>query len=87
MTSLGVAPTSTCQCAAKQAEYNRNGLDWCKANREAILAHLRGAYSESTLLTKLRAGANAVGQGMPWSVEGILEMAIERADIAIADKS
>ena len=78
--SLGIQPIASCQCAAKQAEYNRNGVEWCKANREAILADLKTAYDEASLLTKLRAGAKAVALGMPLTIEGLLDLAIERAE-------
>lgn len=77
LASLGVSTCGTCQAWADQM--NLWGIAGCCEHREEILSRLRQAYDESDLLTKLRAAGNAVTHGLPLTLEGLLELAIERA--------
>lgn len=78
--SLGVVPTSGCQCAERMNQMDAWGPELCRQNRDTILGWLRESYDEAGVLDKLRAGANAVAQGLPKSIEGILDLAIERSE-------
>lgn len=80
--SLGIKPDSTCNCAALAAEYDRRGVQWCRENKSEIVAHLSKAYRSTDWTTAIRAGANAVSQGLPLTIEGLCEVAIERAEQA-----
>ena len=80
--SLGVKPTASCQCAAKRAEWDRNGVAWAREHKAEIVAHVQEAYDAASVLDKLRAGANAMTQGLPMTIEGLVEEAIRRAELA-----
>jgi predicted Fe-S protein YdhL (DUF1289 family) len=83
--ALGIQATSTCQCATRMAEMNTRGVEGCRRTREEILVWMRESYDEAGVLTILRAGANAVAQGLPLTLEGLLELAIERAEAKASD--
>lgn len=80
--SLGVRPYSTCNCSALAAEWDRNGIAWCKAHRDDVLIpRLTEAYRKTDWLTVLRAAPLAAAQGL-WSIESLVERAIGRAEQA-----
>lgn len=79
LSELGIKPTASCGCEAMIAKMNQWGADGCEAHREEILAHLQSAYNSADLATKLRAGANALMQGIPMTTSGLLDLAITRA--------
>jgi hypothetical protein len=76
---LGVSPTSACQCDAKAREWNANGVEWCQSHRAEIIAHLQSAYTHATLATKAQAFGAALWHGYPLTLDGILDLAIERS--------
>jgi len=82
---FNVKPDKSCNCAAKAAEWNRNGVEWCKANREEILTHLRKAYSGLSLLSRAAIAAKLpveVAVGMAWegAPSWLLNEALRRAE-------
>lgn len=79
LSELGIKPTASCGCDAMVAKMNQWGPDGCEANRDEILAHLQTAYDSADLATKLRAGANAIAQGKPLTLAGLLDLALERS--------
>lgn len=52
----------------------------CREHKEEILAHLRKAYSKTDWATVLKAGMIALAQGLPLTIEGLVDLAIERAE-------
>jgi hypothetical protein len=76
---LGIEPSKKCGCEAKAAEMNLLGVEGCQREREKILAWLREAYHEASILSKLTAGATALWQRKPKSLAGMLDEAIARA--------
>jgi len=80
LSELGIQPTASCGCDAMVAKMNVWGPD-CNDHREEIEAHLRTAYDSADLATKLRAGANAIAQGKPLTISGLLDLAIERSNL------
>jgi hypothetical protein len=83
--SLGITPTASCDCEAMANKMDLWGPDGCRLRAAEIVAHLRQAYDEASVLTTIRAGANAVAQGLPKSLKGLLDLAIERASIPSSD--
>lgn len=77
--ALGVQPDESCQCEQMRLRMNAWGPAGCRDHREEILAHLRAAYKKTDWPTVLKAGALAVAQGLPLTLEGLLDLAIERA--------
>lgn len=49
-------PTKDCNCAARAAEMDRNGPDWCEANIDTIIGWMR-EEAEKRELPFVRAGA------------------------------
>lgn len=80
-TALGVSGKCGGGCPEWIAKMNQ-GVGWCEAHREEILAHLKSAYNEAGTLAKLRAAGNLMVQGFPaCSLDGMLSLAIERAKV------
>lgn len=83
---LGAKPDSSCNCAAKAAEYDRAGLEWCKAHREEMAAFLREKYSSLSWTDLTAFTARAVASGLVWEIgfsdpaTALVEMAIRRAE-------
>jgi hypothetical protein len=77
---LYISPTVSCQCEAMRNQMNSWGPEGCREHRDEILEHLRKAYDETTILSVIRAGATAVIKRLPKSLEGLLDLAIERSD-------
>jgi len=83
LSELGIKPTANCGCDAMVAKMNQWGADGCRLHREEILTHLHQAYNVSNILTKLKAGILALGQGLPLTLEGLLDEAIQRAEAKV----
>lgn len=81
-TSLGISKTKDCGCAAMIAQMNVWGVVGCRLpeNRLVILDHLQKHYGASSVLTKAKAGAIAWWTETPMTLEGLLDLAIERAE-------
>jgi hypothetical protein len=87
--ALAVGKIAGCGCDGMIAQMNVWGPDGCREHRDEILAHLRKAYDQSSLPTKASAGLMALGKntlaivglsdGTPMTLEGLLDLAIERA--------
>ena len=60
------------------AKMNR-GPEWCRNNRQEILAHLQSAYDSASLLTKGIAYVNAKRLGYPLTLGELIDLAIDRA--------
>jgi hypothetical protein len=60
------------------------GPSGCREHREEILDRLRSAYGKSSVSSRLLAGANAVAKGLPFTLEGLLDLAIERSEPGLA---
>ena len=78
--SLGIQPKEGCKCQQRLTAMNRWGPQLCRENRATILEILKASYDEASVLAKLRAAANAVSQGLPITLAGLLDLAIERAE-------
>jgi len=76
---LLISPIASCECDAMANQMNAWGPDGCREHRDDILAHLQMAYDESTVLQALTAGAMAAVRWKPMTLEGLLNLAIERA--------
>jgi len=78
LAELGIKPTASCGCEAFASRMNIWGPEGCLEHREEIETHLRAAYDSADLATKLRAGVNAIAQGKPLTLAGLLDLAIQR---------
>ena len=58
---------------------NTWGVEGCRAHRGEIMAHLNEAYATADLATKIEALGLAVLKGLPKTLAGLLDLAIERA--------
>lgn len=67
------------QCGELEAEMNAAGVTGCRARREYFLVKLRANATSYGLLDWAKAGFQAVIQGKPRSLEGLYDLAIERA--------
>lgn len=77
---LGITPTPTCPCEQMRLRMNAWGPAGCREHREEILAHMRTAYDEASVVTKLRAGVLALAKDLPLTLAGLLDEAIRRAE-------
>lgn len=77
---LGITPTATCGCEAMRRQMNDWGPAGCREHREEILAHLRTAYDEASVATKMKAGVLVLAKWLPLTLEGLLDEAIRRAE-------
>lgn len=76
---VGVRKTKSCRCEEIRREMNRLGVEGCKRERSRLLAKLKTAYDEASLYTKGMAYVLARSKGLPLSLEGLFDLAIERA--------
>jgi len=91
---FGLKPTTSCACEAMLLQMNAWGVTGCREHRAEILAHLTKAYKSTANLTKLRAGLTALashatapftgGAPLPLTLEGLLDEALRRAELAAA---
>lgn len=79
--SLEVVATKKCRCDAIRREMNRLGVEGCRQKKTELLAELRKGYDESSLATKLNAARLALANGLPLSLEGLFDLAVERATL------
>lgn len=79
---LRATPTAGCKCADMRRAMNDWGPAGCRQHRAEILEHLRTAYDEADVITKARAWISAKRLGLPTTLEGLLDLAIERAEAA-----
>lgn len=77
---LGIKPKASCGCKAKAAAMDAWGVEGCKERREEILAWMKEAYDTATWSEKAAAAWNAMRRGLPLTLAGILDLAIERAE-------
>ena len=56
---VGIRPTANCKCNAHARKMDRNGVDWCEANTDTILAWL-AAESSRRGLPFVRAAGMAI---------------------------
>jgi len=72
----------SCGCQSMIDKMNRWGVEGCKKenNRKEILEHLNKQKHLTPLGEKLKAGFKAITQGLPKTVENLLDEAIKKAD-------
>ncbi len=78
LTQLGFS-IGGCSCKSWIAKMNRWGVDGCRQNRQQIVDHLTSMKDAASLTEKLKAGALAVANGLPLTIGGLVDEAIERA--------
>lgn len=78
--ALGVPRRAGCGCDEMIAKMNAWGPAGCRENRTEILEHLEKAYDKSTWAERAKAGLLALVKGYPKTLDGILELAIERVE-------
>jgi len=83
--SLGVTPTAWCDCEAMANKMDLWGPEGCRMRATEIVAHLRQAYDNSSFTTKATAVLHALSNDLPLTLEGLLDLAIERASIPSSD--
>lgn len=76
---LGVKRKCGDKCAELEREMNAAGVSGCRERRDYFLAKLRDNAKSYGLADWAAAGWNAVIQGKPRSLEGLFDLAIERA--------
>lgn len=67
-------------CAQLEAEMNVLGVAGCRQKRVELLAKLQKNAAKYGLLDWAKAGGFALWQGKPRSLEGLLDLAIQRAE-------
>lgn len=77
---LGLKPNKSCGCAAKARQMDAWGISGCKEHRGEILAWMKEAYAQAGWVEKSQAAWQAVSRGLPLTLEGLLDLAIERAE-------
>lgn len=78
--SLGITPDASCQCEAMRLQMDRGGVEWCREHRLDILVHLKAAYTKTDWPTAFRSAALGPLMLGVFSSEGLLDLAIERAE-------
>lgn len=76
---VGLKPVSSCACESWEFRMNEWGVDGCIEHKSEIVSHLTTAYHATTWLQCAKAAAMAVREGIPFSISGIVDMAIETA--------
>jgi glycosyltransferase involved in cell wall biosynthesis len=79
-TELGITPKASCKCKAKAAQMDAWGIAGCREHRAEIMEWMREAYDTATWSEKATAAWNAMRKGLPLTLEGLLDLAIERAE-------
>ena len=77
---LGVKPGRGCQCKAYARKMDGWGPSGCRARHAEIVAHLQAKAESFGLAAWAAAGWAAVWQGKPWTIGGLVSLAIERAN-------
>lgn len=70
------------KCHELETEMNAAGVDGCREHRDYFLAKLRKNAKAYGLADWAAAGWQALIQGKPWTLEGLFDLAIRRADSA-----
>lgn len=78
--SLGIVPKASCPCERLKDWMNWLGPKRCIERREALLTYLRKGYDEATIAELARAWILATVKFLPTTIEGLLDLAIERAE-------
>jgi hypothetical protein len=79
--SLGVSGKCGGGCPEWIAKMNAGGPAWCREHRAEIIEHLTTAYNAADVLTKAKALPLAIWNGLPLTLDGLLDLAIERATV------
>jgi len=74
------------KCAELEAEMNAAGVSGCRDRRDYFLAKLRENAKDYGLLDWAKAGFHAVLQGKPRTLEGLFDLAIDRAETLAAKR-
>ena len=77
--SLGINGKCGSGCPEWIARMNNWGPNGCREHRGEILEHLNQAYTAAAVATKALALTSALWHGYPLTLDGLLELAIERA--------
>ncbi|MGH8743584.1 MAG: hypothetical protein ACREUY_04820 [Burkholderiales bacterium] len=90
---LGSKAVSSCQCKARAKALNRRGIEWCKANREKIVAWLQEAYDNLAFTEIFQAATIAAFSGLALDINpldicgSLVDIAIARATASLASGS
>lgn len=85
LVELGVYASSGCNCEEKAYEWDKNGIEWCEANKELLIQALREKQNKLGWVESLLLKASAVFSKIAWTLDiqdpatGIIEEAIKRA--------
>lgn len=86
LASIGINPSSSCNCAKHMREMNRRGVTGCRATAGEIVGWLREGQDRWGWATKLKAGALALSTGLALKVNwldpfpGLVEEACRLAE-------
>jgi hypothetical protein len=67
-------------CQAWIDRMNHWGVDGCREHRDEIIDHLERQKDNAALSAKLKAGALALAAGLPLTIGGLVDEAINRAN-------
>jgi hypothetical protein len=80
---VGVRQKPGCDCANLRRAMDEAGVEGCRRNRDCFLRKLRNNLECYTITEKAAAAWAVLWQGKPWSLDGMLELAIQRAEAAL----
>ncbi len=78
LAELNFGVSADCGCDERIAEMNRNGVEWCKTNRETIIGWLKESAAKRGWLEKLEA-ANELRKRDWWSAFDPIGSIVDRA--------
>lgn len=77
--TIAVQKLNCSRCQEIRREMNILGVEGCRRERDRLLADLRQGYDGASISTKAKAAALALANGLPLSLDGLFDLAIERA--------
>jgi hypothetical protein len=77
---LGIKPRKECGCKAYARQMNQWGVAGCRDRRGEIVAHLQSQADKFGLGEWAAAGWQAVVKGLPLTLAGLVDLAIDRAE-------
>ena len=72
--------TAGCGCQSMINKMNAWGPKGCREHRDEIIAHLEQQADAASIIDKIKAGAFAIAHGMPLSIAGLVDHAIDQAE-------
>ncbi len=78
---LGFTPQEACGCEAMIANMNKWGVDGCRGeHRKEIIERLETKRAEASITAKAKAGVLALAKGLPITIDGLFEKAMEDSE-------